>query len=75
MTTREEEWDMLQNIWENAFEALEWEKAFALDESLPQEVVRILHPMPEIKDAVLECWRDKMRDAVNELYQRCKDGD
>jgi hypothetical protein len=70
MTTREE--GLLRSIWESAFETLEWSRAFDIDESLPQAVVRTLYPMPEVKDAVLECWRDQMHAAVDEIVQRCK---
>jgi hypothetical protein len=66
--------DMLRQIWSNNFETLAWKEAFVIDHSLPNAVVESLHPMPaEMKEA-LDCWRDKMVAAIDEVAQCCKTG-
>jgi hypothetical protein len=69
-------WDEARQVW---FTSYSWDNAFAIDEGaitivmrLPAAIVRSLHPMPAEMAATLDCWRDKMVAAVDEVVQRYK---
>src|SRR2546429_4774292 len=49
-----------------------FDELFIIDESLPVYIARSLHPMPAEMAAVLDCWRNKIGAAVDEVVQRYK---
>ena len=65
---REEQ--LLRRLWHKEFSPLDWERAFVIDESLPATVVDIL-PREDVA-TVLDYWRNKKVEAVDEVVQRVK---
>jgi len=64
---------MLAQVWSNAFGCLgPLEEAFVIDESLPGEVVEQIAGAADVA-AALDCWRDKMVAAVDEVVRRFKE--
>jgi hypothetical protein len=65
---------MLRQVWSNAFEPhLPWSDAFVIDHSLPAEVASQIAGTADVA-AALDCWRDKMVAAVDEVVRRYKSG-
>jgi hypothetical protein len=69
LPTREEM--MLRQVWANTFIYSAWDKAFIIDESFPSEVTRQIAGPADVA-AALDCWRNKMVAAVDEVVRRYK---
>lgn len=63
---------LLRQVWNNHFSTRPWFTAFMIDDSLPYLVARSLHPMPAEMAAALDCWRDKMVAAIDEVVLHYK---
>jgi hypothetical protein len=67
--------EMLRQVWNNHFphwSHLSWDPLFSIDESLAAEIAHSLHPFPAEMAATLDCWRDKMVAAIDEIVQQFK---
>ena len=60
---------MLRQVAANAFTATSFEEFFVIDESLPKEVARQIAGAADVA-AALDCWRDKMHAAVDDIFLR-----
>lgn len=67
--TREEM--MLRQVWSNAFSTLPWDDAFAIDESFAYEIRHQIAGSADVA-AALDCWRNKMLAAIDEVVARYK---
>lgn|SRR5262249_18057188 len=68
MPTREE--SMLRQVAANAFRGyLSFEELFVIDKSLPEEVTRQI-ATPADAAAALDCWRNMMVAAIDEVVER-----
>ena len=68
--TREEL--MLRQVWSNVFGCLgPLEEAFVIDQSLPAQVAEQIAGAADVA-ATLDCWRDKMVAAIDEVVRRFK---
>jgi hypothetical protein len=68
---------LVRQVWNNKFPHvaahLSWDPlVLGIDESLADEIVCSLHPMPEEMAAALDWWRDKMVAAIDEIVQHYK---
>jgi hypothetical protein len=68
--TREEK--ILRQICNNYFDHTSFDELFIIDESIPATIVHSLHQMPVEKAATLDCWRDKIVAAIEEVALRYK---
>jgi tRNA uridine 5-carbamoylmethylation protein Kti12 len=64
--------DLLRQVWSKYFRHVPWDRAFFIDQRLPDAVARDLHPVPAEMVAALDCWRANMIAAVDEVVQRYK---
>jgi hypothetical protein len=70
MTTPEE---MLKQVCNNYFAPYtSLDELFVIDRSVPMAIAESLHPMPAEMAATLDCWRDKMIAAIEEVVLRYK---
>jgi len=69
--TREEM--MLRQVWANtAGPHLPWSDAFVIDHGFPYAVVEQIAGADDVA-AALDCWRNMMVAAIDEVVRRCKE--
>jgi hypothetical protein len=62
---------MLRQVAANAFSFTTLEEFFTIDESLPSEVASQIATLTDVA-AALDCWRNKMVAAIDEVVRRYK---